>query len=108
MILFLLGLVLGLLLAGTAGFALATQHHAHLRRDRALLRGRLRSVLCLVEIGALTPENNDAISLLSETKAMVTDQDTPPLQKRRRTKSNKQEGVFQQEQTITEEKPPRR
>jgi hypothetical protein len=78
MTLFLLGFVLGALLAGIAAYVVAKQQDAGHRREQALLHGRLRSLLCLVEVGALKPENHDAVTLLDDTHAMVIDHGTAP------------------------------
>ena len=79
MMLFLLGLILGLGISGIASYLYWRGRYGSLRGEHALLHGRLRSLLCLVEIGALKPENRDAISLLSETRAMVTDGHVGPV-----------------------------
>lgn len=78
------------LLAAAVGVALggavATVHWRRrvraLRRERALLLGRLRSLLALAEGGLLQLDNPEVISLLVETRRLTGGAQAPPPRSR--------------------------
>ena len=92
MTIFLLGFVVGALITGIVAYVVAKQHEARSRREQALLHGRLRSLLALVEIGSLRSENREATSLLDDTRAMVRDQDGVPVGRQTRTNGSTEQG----------------
>jgi hypothetical protein len=108
MTVFLIGFVLGLVVAAIASFVYWRQQTAVLRHDKALFEGRLRSLLCLVDMDALKPENRDAIRMIMETRRLVSDQDPVLIRKHEVAESSERpdEGIRERESAYEDEVSP--
>ena len=69
--------VVGVALGGAAATVHWRRRLRALRRERALLLGRLRSLLALAEGGLLQLDNPEVISLLVETRRLTGSAEAP-------------------------------